>query len=92
MLFQRESDELRVSLWPKCDVLAAALCSRGPSAADALEAASTSRTHHVRSAVLRSLSAVAPDRARVLAGKLLNDRAYEVRQTASELLGLPKPS
>jgi HEAT repeat protein len=92
MLYSQESEELKKSSWPKCDVLAEALAARGPSAVEALIAASTSRTHHVRSAVLRGLSKVAPERARPLAEKLLEDRAYEVRETAAKILDLPKPS
>lgn len=86
-----ESETLRRSAWPKCDVLAAELASRGAPALDALEAAMKSRTHHVRSAVLRAMAAVDPLRARRLAELALQDRAYEVRETAAMVLGVEKP-
>ena len=91
MKFQAESEALKKSSWPKCDVLAKELAAHGLGATDALESAISSRTHHVRSAVLREIANVAPDRAQVLATKLLEDRAYEVRETAAKILGVPVP-
>jgi HEAT repeat protein len=92
MLYADEAEALKKSTWPRCDTLAAALAAKGASASEALEHAVSSRTHHVRSAVLRNLQVVAPDRARELAKKLLSDRAYEVRETAAEVLGVEKPT
>jgi HEAT repeat protein len=91
MLFQAEAENLKKSSWPRCDQLAQALAAHGSTAADALEFASSSRTHHVRSAALRALATVAPDRAREVATKFLSDKAYEVRETAAETLGVPTP-
>lgn len=89
VLFQTEAEALKNSNWPKCDALADALASRGATAGDALEFASKSRTHHVRSACLRALHRVEPARGKALATKFVNDRAYEVRETASLILGIP---
>ena len=86
-----QSEALRRSAWPKCDVLASELASRGTPALDALEAAMKSRTHHVRSAVLRAMASVDSARARRLAEVALQDRAYEVRETAAMVLGVGKP-
>lgn len=91
MLYEKEADALKKSSWPRCDEMAQQLALRGPSAADALEHAATSRTHHVRSASLRALHQIAPERGELLAKKLLQDRAYEVRETAAKILGLPTP-
>ncbi len=91
MLYEEESKVLKSSSWPRCDALAEQLAARGPSVADALEAAAKSRTHHVRSAALRALTKVAPERGRTLAELLLKDKAYEVRETAAGILGIPVP-
>lgn len=91
MLYEEESKALKASHWPRCDTLAEQLAGRGPSAADALEAAAKSRTHHVRSAALRGLAKVSADRGRALAELLLKDKAYEVRETAAAILGVPIP-
>jgi HEAT repeat protein len=91
MQFEEESKALKSSSWPRCDSLAAGLAARGVAAADALEAAAKSRTHHVRSAALKALVSVAPERGKALAELLLNDKAYEVRETAALILGCPIP-
>jgi HEAT repeat protein len=91
MLFKNEGDALKKSHWPRCDQMAADLAAHGSKAAEALVFASGSRTHHVRSACLRALSTVAPEIATELARKLLADKAYEVRETASKILGVPTP-
>lgn len=44
---QIEAEALKKSSWPKCDQLAEDLAVCGPSNADALEAAASSRTRHV---------------------------------------------
>ena len=91
MLYKNESDELKKSSWPRCDELASRLGQKGLNAADALEEAAKSRTHHVRSASLRSLNNLSAERGKTLALKLLEDRAYEVRETAAKILGVPVP-
>lgn len=91
MLFAAESEALKKSAWPRCDQLAAALVTHGASAADAIEAAASSKTLHVRSAALRALNQVDPERGKALATRLLEDRAYEVRETAAHILGVAVP-
>lgn len=91
MRYHEEADALRKAHWPKCDKLAADLTAKGPRAAEALESALTSRIHHVRSAALKGLAAVDPRRARLKARELLADRAYEVRVTAANILGVAVP-
>ncbi len=91
MLFQNEADALKKSSWPSCDRLAEDLAGRGPAAADALVYASRSRTHHVRSASLKALTKVSPEKAKDLAEKMLSDKAYEARETAAKILGVPVP-
>jgi hypothetical protein len=91
MQYKEEAEALKKAQWPKCDELAAALAAKGRVAADALESALTSRTHHVRSAALRGLAAVNPDRARLKAEELIRDRAYEVRETSANILGIAVP-
>jgi hypothetical protein len=89
MNFERESEELRRSYWPKCDELASYLAQQGPAATDALKAAASSRIHHVRSAALKALNLVNPPEGKRLAEELLRDRAFEVRDTAAAILGVP---
>lgn len=89
--YQEESDLLKKSAWPKCDELANRLQAIGMAALPALQAAATSRTHHVRSACLRSIHAIEPNAGKELAERLLEDRAYEVRETAAKVLGVPIP-
>ena len=91
MRYQEESDLLKKSAWPRCDEIASRLQAFGPAAILALQAAATSKTHHVRSACLRSIYAIDPIPGRELAEKLLQDRAYEVRETAAKILGVPIP-
>lgn len=91
MLFKDEAEALKKSAWPKCDQLADALSRRGNNAVPALESALTSRTHHVRSAALRAINAIDPSKARDVAQRMLSDRAYEVRETAAKILGVPTP-
>ena len=91
MLFERESLELKKSSWPRCDALAESLARQGLGAIDALINAATSRTHHVRSACLRAVAAIDENKGRLLAAELLRDRAYEVRETAAKILGVPIP-
>jgi len=88
MRFADESEALKRSAWPRCDQLAATLASKGPSAADALEAAAASRVHHVRSAALKALTQVDVARGKQLATRFLKDKAYEVRETAAHILGV----
>jgi hypothetical protein len=88
MRFAEESAALKNSQWPRCDALALELATRGPAAADALEAAATSRVHHVRTAALKCLFHVDESRGRALAQSLLHDRAFEVRETAANILGV----
>ena len=89
MLFKTEAEELKKAHWPKCDALADSLASKGTSAADALEFAAKSRIHHVRSACLAALNKIAPDRAKRLSSEMMSDKAYEVRETAAQILGVP---
>jgi HEAT repeat protein len=91
MQFSSESDTLKRSQWPRCDDLANALAQRGVAATDALKAATTSRTHHVRSAALRALAKANLPEAKLVAQNLLADKAFEVRQTAAAILGVPIP-
>lgn len=91
MEYETASDELKRSSWPKCDELAAKLAAKGPAALPALEAALKSRTHHVRSACLRAISQVDPTVGVSVAETMLKDRAYEVRETAAGILGVPIP-
>jgi HEAT repeat protein len=91
MQFQSEAEALKKSSWPKCDHLAQALAEKGGRAADALEFATTSRILHVRGAALKALATIAPERGKTLAQAMLNDRAYEVRETAANILGVPIP-
>ena len=91
MLFENEAKELKKAHWPRCDQMADELAANGSKAVDALVFASDSRTHHVRSACLRALSSISPDAAITLAKKLLSDKAYEVRETAAKILGVPTP-
>ena len=89
MRFQEQSDALKRSSWPRCDQLAAWLAQHGTEALPALEAALKSRTHHVRSACLRAINSIDSGRAKSLAQGYLEDRAYEVRETAAILLEVP---
>ena len=91
VLFPDEAEALKKSHWPRCDQLANALAERGPSAIDAILFASKSRVHQVRSACLRALFAVAPPQGENLARQFLADKAYEVRETAAKILGVPIP-
>jgi hypothetical protein len=91
MLYKEESEALKKSHWPRCDLLADELASRGEPAADALENAAKSRVHHVRSASLRALAKVSRERAKALASLLLEDGAFEVRITAMQVLGITPP-
>ena len=90
-MYEQEADALKKSNWPRCDVLAEQLAAQGPQAADALEKAAESRTHHVRSAALIGLAKVDNSRGRALAERLLTDKAYEVREHAARVLGVPVP-
>lgn len=91
MLFEAESEALKKSAWPRCDKLAEDLAARGSSATEALEAAASSRTLHVRGAALRALAKVNEEHAKALASRLLSDRAYEVRQVAAHILNVAIP-
>jgi HEAT repeat protein len=91
MQFASEAEALIKSQWPKCYALAEQLAAHGLAAADALEKAVSSRTHHVRSAALISLNKIDPARGQGLAKRLLTDAAYEVRQNAAQILGVPTP-
>jgi hypothetical protein len=91
MLFQEEAVRLKASAWPRCDELASALAAHGKAALPALEYAIKSRTHHVRSACLRAISQIDTDQGRSWAQQMLKDRAYEVRETAARILGVPVP-
>lgn len=91
MLFEEEATKLKTSSWPRCDELALALVARGRAAMPALEFAIGSRTHHVRSACLRSIAEIDVVQGRVFADRMLRDRAYEVRETAAKILGVPIP-
>jgi len=89
--YAEEAKALKNSQWPRCDLLAEALSAKGITAAEALEFASSSRTHHVRSASLRNLFKVDAARGRRLAERLLTDSAYEVRETAANVLDVLIP-
>ena len=91
MLFQEQADRLKASAWPRCDELASMLASNGKSAIPALEFAIKSRTHHVRSACLRAITKIDVEQGCLFAGRMLHDRAYEVRETAANILGVPIP-
>jgi hypothetical protein len=91
MQFATESEALKKSSWPRCDQLAADLAKRGHAALPALQAALSSRTHHVSSACLRAIRLIDADLATSLAEKHLKDRAYEVRETAATILGVKIP-
>ena len=91
MQYREESEAFENCSWPRCDALADALASKGSAAADALENAASSRTHHVRSAALRALVTVDQDRGRTLATRLLQDKAFEVRESAMKILGITPP-
>ncbi len=89
--FKDLADAIRKSHWPTCDRLAEELASRGPSAISALEYAAGSRIHQVRSAALNALNKISHERATALAEKLIKDKAYEVRENAAKVLGVPTP-
>jgi|GEM_PF-4216042 len=89
--FAEEAKLLKTAHWPRCDSIAEALAEKGAHAADALEFASSSRIHQVRSAALRHLVKVDAERGRQLAEQLLRDSSYEVRETAATILGVPIP-
>jgi HEAT repeat protein len=89
--FQDQSDTLKRSSWPRCDQLAADLAQHGKAAIAALEESLKSKTHHVRSACLRAINTIDPSYAKPLAEIYLKDRAYEVRETAANILGVPTP-
>lgn len=91
MLFQEEANRLKASAWPRCDELALILVEHGKAAMPALEFAISSRTHHVRSACLRAIAEIDVVQGRVFADRMLRDRAYEVRETAAKILGVPIP-
>jgi len=92
MKYAAEGEALKKSAWPRCDQLASDLAKRGPDALPALQDALSSRTHHVRSACLRSIKSINEDLAKALAEKFLKDRAYEVRETAAVILGVEIPN
>jgi hypothetical protein len=50
-----------------------------------------SKTKHVRSASLRAIAAVDPVAAKRQAEMFLRDKAYEVREAAAQILGVPVP-
>jgi hypothetical protein len=89
--FSLEAEALKNSHWPKCDELATALGQRGVAATDALKAAATSRTKHVRSAALKALYVANPAEGKLLADRFLTDKAFEVREAAAHILGVPIP-
>jgi len=89
--FALESEELKKSNWPKCDELARKLELKGVEAVPSLEAALKSRTKHVRAAALRSIAVLDSNRGVELARELLKDKAYEVREAAAVILGVPTP-
>lgn len=91
MLYKELADALKSSTWPRCDALAEDLATKGAAVIEALEHAASSRTHHVRSAALRALVRVDEERGRVLAKRLLEDKAFEVRETAMKVLGITPP-
>jgi HEAT repeat protein len=87
MVFEEDLRELKRAPWPKCIELAERLARLGPGAAPTLAAAATTaRSHHVRSASLRSLAKVDRQAALKVAKKLLTDRSYEVREDAKEIV------
>jgi len=90
--YEDEAEQLKKSSWPKCDQLVESLAAHGPSAMQALEYAAKSRTHHVRSACLRAINQIDPKKGRALAESMLKDKAYEVRETAARILGVPVPA
>ena len=92
MQYEQEAEQLKKSAWPKCDQIAEVLATRGRNAIPALEHASKSRTHHVRSACLRAINSIDASKGSEMATALLNDRAYEVRETAAKILGVPIPA
>jgi hypothetical protein len=87
--FKEEAERLKKAEWPACDRLAQALADRGAPAIDALLYASKSRKHHVRSACLCALYKVDKRMGEELARTLINDRAFEVREAAAGILGVP---
>ena len=89
--YQDEADALLKAAWPKCDTIASKLQSCGVSALPALEYAAKSRVHHARSACLRSIHALNPEKGKMMADTMLRDRAYEVRETAAKILGIAVP-
>lgn len=89
--FKEEAERLKKAEWPSCDRLAEALADRGAQAIDALLYASKSRKHHVRSACLQALYKVDKPVGEELARTLINDRAFEVREVAAGILGVPVP-
>jgi hypothetical protein len=91
MLFQEQSESLKKSSWPRCDELASALAAHGHAALPSLQFAIKSRTHHVRSACLRAIASIDAAQGRTFAQLMLKDRAYEVRETAARILGVPIP-
>ena len=91
MKYQDEADALLKASWPKCDQIAVTLQSFGISALPALEFASKSRVHHARSACLRSINNLDKVKGKAMADTMLRDRAYEVRETAAKILGIPVP-
>lgn len=91
MQFAAEAEALKKSHWPKCDELARTLALKGQPATEALKAAASSRTHHVRSAALKALHAINPTEGKLLAETFLKDRAFEVRETAASILGVAIP-
>ena len=91
MQYEQEAEQLKKSAWPKCDQIAEGLAALGPGAIQALQHASKSRTHHVRSACLRAVNSIDATRGNEMAKAMLNDRAYEVRETAAKILGVPIP-
>lgn len=79
--------ELREALvklhWPKCNALAEEIAKIGGSdAKEALIAALKSRTHHVRSAAIRSLASLGDPTVIPHIEKHLNDSSYETREDA----------
>ena len=88
MLFQEDAERLKASAWPRCDEFATTLASHGKSAIPALEFATKSGTHHVRSACLRAISSIDINEGRLCAERMIRDRAYEVRETAAKILGV----
>lgn len=81
-----EAQELAKFQWLRCERMAHSLATHGVDAIPALEVALKSRVHHVRSASLLAIEQISPERAVDVSKMLVNDRAYEVRQTAQTLL------